>query len=86
MAEDKYLAALRESIVHLDFATIETAARQAIEAGIDAGTAIPQGLVPGMTIVGEKVESGEYFLYDMVVSADGIEVGLQLTTPARNTR
>ncbi len=48
MAEDKYLAALRESIVQLDFSTIETAARQALEAGVDPGTAITQGIVPGM--------------------------------------
>lgn len=81
MAEDKYLAALRESIVHLDFGTIETAARQALEAGIDPGTAITRGIVPGMAIVGEKFESGEYFLSELVVAAEVMKEGMKVINP-----
>ncbi len=81
MAEEKHLAALKESIVKLDFGTIETAARGAMEAGIDPGTAISRGIVPGMAVVGEKFESGEYFLSELVVAAEVMKEGMKVINP-----
>ena len=81
MGEDKYLAALRESIVGLDFAAVAKAAEEAIAAGVDPNAAINEGMVPGMAIVGEKFEKGEYFLSELVVAAEVMKEGLKVVTP-----
>lgn len=81
MAEEKHLAALKESIINLGFGTIEAAAREAMEAGIDPGTAITRGIVPGMAAVGEKFESGEYFLSELVVAAEVMKEGMKVINP-----
>lgn len=81
MSEDKYLTSLRESIVNLDFATVVNAAREAMEAGIDPNVAINQGMVPGMAIVGNKYEKGEYFLPELIVAAEVMREGMNVITP-----
>ncbi len=81
MAEEKLLASLRDSVINLDFNTIGPAAQQAMDAGIAPGTAITQGIVPGMAAVGDKFESGEYFLSELVVAAEVMKEGMKIINP-----
>lgn len=81
MAEEKLLASLRDSIIDLDFNTIGPVAQQAMDAGIDPGMAITQGIVPGMAVVGDKFESGEYFLSELVVAAEVMKEGMKIINP-----
>lgn len=81
MAGKDYLSSLRESIVNLDFTGIEEAAGEAMDAGVDPGTAITEGIVPGMAIVGDKFESGEYFLSELVVAAEVMKQGMNIINP-----
>ncbi|HEY50354.1 MAG TPA: cobalamin-binding protein, partial [Dehalococcoidia bacterium] len=81
MSENKHLAALKESIVNLDFAAVVKAAKEAMEAGVDPNAAINDGMVPGMAIVGDKFENGEYFLSELVVAAEVMKEGVNVVTP-----
>jgi 5-methyltetrahydrofolate--homocysteine methyltransferase len=81
LGEDKYLAALKESIVGLDFAGVAKVANEAMEAGVNPNAAINEGMVPGMAIVGEKFEKGEYYLSELVVAAEVMKEGLKVVTP-----
>ena len=81
MGEDKYLAALKENIVGLDFAGVAKMAEEAMKAGVDPTKAINEGMVPGMAVVGEKFEKGEYFLSELVVAAEVMKEGLKVVTP-----
>lgn len=81
MGEDKYLAALKESIISLDFDGVAKAAGEAMEAGIDPNKAINEGMVPGMAVVGDKFEKGEYFLSELVVAAEVMREGVKVVTP-----
>lgn len=72
---------LKESIVNLDFGAVLKAAQEAMEAGGDPNTAINEGLVPGMTIVGEKFEKGEYFLSELVVAGEVMKEGANTVAP-----
>lgn len=81
MAEEKLLASLRDSIIDLDFNTIGPVAQQAMDVGIDPGMAITQGIVPGMAVVGDKFESGEYFLSELVVAAEVMKEGMKIINP-----
>ena len=81
MQEGKYLGALKEAIVSLDFSAIVEAARGAMEAGVDPRVAITEGMVPGMAVVGEKFESGEYFLSELVVAGEVMKDGMKIIDP-----
>ena len=81
MNVEKYLASLKESIVNLDFDAVVKVAQEAMDAGIDPHTTITEGMVPGMSIVGEKFETGEYFLSELVVAAEVMKEGLKIVNP-----
>ncbi len=81
MGTEGYLKSLKESIINLDFSGVVKAAKEAMKAGVDPDTAINEGMVPGMTVVGEKFESGEYFLSELVVAAEVMKEGLDVITP-----
>jgi len=81
MVKEKHLASLKESIVNLDFNAVVEVAKEAMDAGVDPHIAITNGMVPGMTIVGEKFESGEYFLSELVVAGEVMKEGMKVINP-----
>ena len=81
MDKEKYLASLKDSIINLDFNAVAEAAKKAMDAGVDPLIAITDGMVPGMAVVGEKFESGEYFLSELVVAGEVMKDGLKVINP-----
>jgi 5-methyltetrahydrofolate--homocysteine methyltransferase len=81
MDREKCLVSLKESIVDLDFNAVVEVAKEAMDAGVDPHMAVMDGMVPGMTIVGEKFESGEYFLSELVVAGEVMKEGLKVIEP-----
>jgi corrinoid protein of di/trimethylamine methyltransferase len=65
--------------------TVE-ATKEALSAGIEPMAIIRQGLVPGMNVVGEKFSSGEYFLPDLIIAADGMQQAMELLEPELRLR
>jgi 5-methyltetrahydrofolate--homocysteine methyltransferase len=57
-------------------------AKQALDDGIDASEIISRGLQAGMTVVGDKYSSGEYFLPDMLMAARAMKTALEEVKPA----
>ncbi len=80
------LSKITDSIVAGEPEEVVTLTRQALNAGIEPMTIIQQALVPGMTIVGEKFQEGEYFLPDLIISADGMQQAMQLLEPELKAR
>jgi corrinoid protein of di/trimethylamine methyltransferase len=60
--------------------------KQAIAAGLEPMSIIQDGLVPGMNIVGDKFASGEYFLPDLIIAADGMQKAMELLEPELTAR
>lgn len=56
-------------------------ANKALEEGVPPYDAIILGLAKGMKLVGDKYERKEYFLPDMLISADAMYAGLNILTP-----
>jgi dimethylamine corrinoid protein len=80
------LALITTSLVDGDpDATVE-GVRQAIAAGIEPLTIIDGALVVGMRIVGDKYASGEYFLPNLIVSANGMKQSMALLEPELKAR
>jgi 5-methyltetrahydrofolate--homocysteine methyltransferase len=53
----------------------------ALKENIEVGTILKKGLVGGMEVVGEKFSNGEYFLPDMLMSAQTMKTGMKLIEP-----
>jgi corrinoid protein of di/trimethylamine methyltransferase len=55
--------------------------QQALDQGEEPLTIINQGLVPGMEMVGDKFQTGEYFLPHMVLAANAMQQAMELLQP-----
>jgi corrinoid protein of di/trimethylamine methyltransferase len=60
--------------------------REALGAGLEPLTIINEGLVPGMNIVGDKFQSGEYFLPHLIIAANGMQQSMELLEPELTAR
>ncbi len=60
--------------------------KQALEAGVEPLSIIDVGLVPGMREVGEKFSCGEYFLPNLIVSANGMKQAMKVLEPELRKR
>ena len=77
----KYLAALQEAILQMDYSLVAKAAKEAMDAKVDPLQAITEGMSPAMALIGEKFQTGEYFLPELIVAADVMKEGLKIINP-----
>lgn len=83
---DKLLTGITTSIVEGEPDKTVDLTRQAIEANIEPLAIIDGGLVPGMNVVGEKFQSGEYFLPHLIIAASGMQQAMELLEPELQAR
>ena len=55
--------------------------QEALDSGIDTNEILLKGLSKGMEMVGEKYETGEYFIPDMLTAAEAVEEGMKVMEP-----
>jgi corrinoid protein of di/trimethylamine methyltransferase len=80
------LAKITSSIVEGEPDETVELTRQALEAGLEPLAIINQGLVPGMNTVGDKFQSGEYFLPHLIIAANGMQQSMALLEPELQAR
>ncbi len=80
------LIEITKSLVECRPDRTESLTRQALDAGSEPLEIINRGLVPGMDIVGQKFESGEYFLPQMVIAANAMQGAMALLEPELKAR
>jgi len=54
---------------------------EALTQGLDVGEVIKRGLTAGMAVVGQKFETKEYFIPDMLASAEAVGVAMEILEP-----
>ena len=54
---------------------------EALAQNIDVRAIINEGLTKGMDVVGKKFEAGEYFIPDMLASAEAVGVAMEMLGP-----
>ena len=72
---------LKDAIIEGDQESAFNIAQEIIDNKIDINMAILNGLSAGMKIVGEKYESHEYFIPEVIVSADALNSAFDLFKP-----
>jgi methanogenic corrinoid protein MtbC1 len=80
------LAQITTSIVEGEPDETVEVTRQALEAGLEPMTIINEGLVPGMNTVGDRFQSGEYFLPHLIIAANGMQQAMGLLEPELRAR
>jgi corrinoid protein of di/trimethylamine methyltransferase len=76
------LAALNRAVLEGDDVTVVALARRALDAGLAPLETIERGLVPGIRRAGELWEEGEYFLPELVSSAQAMKAAMDVVRPA----
>lgn len=55
--------------------------QEAIDAGLEADVILKEGLIAAMSEIGQKFESGEAYVPEMLISAKSMKFGLELLRP-----
>jgi len=85
MSKD-FIAKINATVIEGEPDEVEELTRQALEAGVEPLTIIDEGLMPGMMVVGDKFQSGEYFLPHLIIAATGMQQAMALLEPVLVSR
>ncbi len=80
------LSQITTAIIDGDPEAVVALTQKALQSGVEPMNIIDKGLVPGMDIVGEKFSSGEYFLPNLIISANGMQDAMKLLEPELHNR
>lgn len=72
---------LSDAVVDMDEELVEELANRVIEEGIDAFEAIDKGLTRGMDRAGKLFEEEEYFVPELLMCADAMNIGVEILKP-----
>ena len=75
------LQELSENLINGKADRVKELAQQALDQGIAAKEVLDNGLVKGMEIVGEKFESNEFYLPELLVAARAMYSGMEVIKP-----
>jgi corrinoid protein of di/trimethylamine methyltransferase len=79
--QKEILEKLKNAVIQYDEDTAKEGAEEALKEGVDANTAIFNGLVSGMEEVGRLFEAQEYFVPELLMCADALYAGLDILKP-----
>ncbi|HKI49926.1 MAG TPA: B12-binding domain-containing protein, partial [Desulfobacteria bacterium] len=75
------LKVIKEAVVNKKRKEIEGLVDQAIDAGIEPGLIINEGLIAAMDVVGEQFAASDIFVPEMLASALTMKMGLDKVKP-----
>ncbi|MFQ5801077.1 MAG: B12-binding domain-containing protein, partial [Candidatus Hydrothermarchaeales archaeon] len=82
MADEKeILDGLKDAVINFDEDKTKELSQKALDEGIDPQKAIFEGLAAGMEVVGAYFQKGEYFVPEVLMSADALYAGLDILRP-----
>ncbi len=79
--QDKILATLIKSVVDFRADDCRDAALKVLDQGIDPTLAVMKGLAKGMEKVGVLYDTSEYFVLEVLMSAEALYAGLEILQP-----
>lgn len=81
MIKDELLRSMNEAIVAGDRTAAAALAGEAVRSGVDLIEVIEKGYVPGIQKVGELWEQGDYFLPELISSAEAMKAAMAVLEP-----
>jgi corrinoid protein of di/trimethylamine methyltransferase len=84
MTKDEIYPKMSEAIVAGDWNAARALAEEAVRSGLDLLEVVERGYVPGIQKVGELWERGEYFLPELITSAEAMKAAMAVLDPELN--
>ncbi|MFX0072376.1 MAG: B12-binding domain-containing protein [Candidatus Hermodarchaeota archaeon] len=81
MSENEILNEVKDAIIEMEMDKAKSSCEQALSQGINPFTIIEQGIVKGITIVGEKFEAEEYYLAELIMAGEIIKEAMKILLP-----
>lgn len=78
---EENLKAIYNAIINGAADKAAAAVQTALDAGVDPGVLLNDGMIVAMTEVGKLFEEGEYFVPEMLISAKAMQAGLGILKP-----
>jgi 5-methyltetrahydrofolate--homocysteine methyltransferase len=75
------ISALYNAILEGDVAGAKDGVQTALDAGLEPGNILAEGMIAAMKEVGRLFEEGEYFVPEMLIAARAMQAGLGLLKP-----
>jgi methanogenic corrinoid protein MtbC1 len=82
MSNEEILQKMCDAVTECKIPVAKAAAEEALAAGMDPVLAINEGLVKGMTIIGDKFAAHEIYLPQVLVASKALYAGLDVLLPA----
>lgn len=76
------LEKVRQAIIDGELDNAREFTQQALLAGLDAVQVLNEGLMAGADYVGQKFETGEFFLPELMLTGRALKAAMQILTPA----
>ncbi len=86
MTKNEIFPRMSEAIVSGDRAAARALAEEALRSGLDLLEVVERGYVPGIQKVGELWEQGEYFLPELITSAEAMKAAMAVLDPELRLR
>ena len=81
MKKEELLARIEKAIIDGNKSEAEELAREAVKAKLDLTEVIEKGYVPGLQKVGDLWEKGDYFLPELITSAECMKAAMAVLQP-----
>ena len=75
------LTKIKDGVIAGEVDEVKYLAKKAVDEGQEVKKILREGLIAGINIVGNKYESGEFFLPEMVIAATAMKEGLKVLSP-----
>lgn len=75
------LQKITETLITGDGDKLQELVKAELEAGTPAGQILQEGLIVGMDIVGEKMEVGDMFIPEVLMSAQAMSISVEILKP-----
>lgn len=75
------LQTITETLISGDGVALQEQVKAALDAGIDADDILQNGLIAGMDIIGEKMESGEMFIPEVLMAGQAMAASVEVLKP-----
>ena len=72
---------ITETLIAGDGDKLQELVQSALDAGTPAGEILQNGLIVGMDIVGDKMESGDMFIPEVLMAAKAMSISVEILIP-----
>jgi len=75
------LIKIKDRVIEGEVDEVRDMVKRAVDEGQEAKRILNEALLPGISIVGDKFEEGEFFLPEMLIAATAMKEGLKVLKP-----